>query len=991
MESIKNREITRVSELEERQLYLQSQIASLESERVGLKNELELVKSSRTDVEEKDKALLSLTSKWNKLLVVLKRMEYERDRALDEASTMYEFDLSGEIEQEVGKAPLRRIRKSPPQSQKSGGFEDSNGTDFAIGGEPSEGWNRYIQNLTSEVDSYRIINEGNGNGNSNGFSPKGKLLSVNSASFEAEEKVNAEELEALRAKCNDMEAESEQVCKMLLTKTLDCQDEVSQCMTVLEGLERMQSVQTQTQSFPAADLQTQALQADLQELMGHLEECLHLSDRSLQNRATVYSTDETIILEEKHGDEEVISELSKQVEDCITLAQKLEETSIVADSSVNVIEQKEPDGYTERIVSERDTALAELKSLRHQLALRKSIFGGKAPLQPRASIVEETMNLRSPSSPSRSIKISPRGLNSAGTPASSSGPLGRSVLASDRLSTPAPTEFNPDSPLVTPWSDKYWNNSDVGSSLPPQPAKLDLDSLSPAEDSEGMQSENASGTNVLEPSMRDRSFRDSELPISQPVSSTSGEADNSDATTAAQTGESANGIKKRRSNSGKRFVSQMFGIHSKVEAEVSLSDNNSDFASEEEDPEEKPKPVTNVMSDPFTAARNTSTRSRSSTTQSYQHTSPKTSPLQYGKAAPPAPPVNLVRPGSPHMENTPSADYQTSWPIIDSSVASSPPEIVGDPTDSMQTVGASSPFPNSPGMVDSNGLLWVAPGKEDAETEAVNADGDGDAQNQAVDANELQSQVEKLREENTKALGKVKELENQLEIERDARIWRERQQCVTETELERVIEANEELHERLAVLTSSLESAQEQVSRLSQADGTQAVVQETAPAAVEEELNNCKLEIMSLREQLEAAHLQLEARQNEPQPPVEPVSAPPVASTPPMDLKEEKPVLQVGTMDGAEKRLNELRALLTARELDVKNLTEQLSNKYYAGVAQGTVSHRPRKFRHRQGRGCLSFTRRFVIPNMLVVLLAIVAALGASSSESPVDVRPRPT
>lgn len=969
VESIKNREISKVSELEERLLYLQSQNSSLESERVGLKSELELVKNSRQDVEEKDKALLTLSSKWNKLMIVLKRMEYERDRALDEAASMYEFDLSREIEQEVGAAPLRRIRKSPPQAQKPGLFHDftgANGTETANGGEPAEGWNKYIQGLTGEVDSYRIINDGNGNSNGNGLSPRGKLVSVTSPSLEAEEIARGEELAALRTKCQDIEAEAERTCEMLVEKAVACQEEVVECMAMLQDFEGLKS-----------DYE-HLLPGDLAEITQQLQDCLHLSEQTLLGRTIPSAPEDRIVVEEKHADDGAICELSRQVEDCINLAQKLETSQVVP--SGHVIEEKEQDGYTEKVVNERDSALAELKSLRQQLALRKSIFGGKAPLQPRGSIVEETMNIQSgasPVSPSRSVKISPRGGNHTATPASSSGSLTRSILATDRLSTPAPQEINPDSPLVTPWSDKYWDNSKVDSTLPPRPAKLELDGVSPPEQAEGSPGEVGRGGAALEPTMRERSHRDSTLPLSQPSSPSAPSASGSHADGAGSK-KSQDAVKKRRSNSGKRFVSQMFGIHSKIEAEVSLSDNNSDFASEDEDPEEKPKPVTNVMSDPFTAARNTATRSRSSTAQSYQHVSPKTSPLQYG-TAPPAPPINLVRPGSPHLENTPSADYQTSWPIIDSSVASSPPEIVGDPTDSMQTVGASSPFPNSPGMNDNNGLLWVAPAKEEAPP-TVDAS-DVAQEEDAVDTKELKSQVEKLRDEKAKAQAKVKELENQLEIERDARIWRERQHCVTETELERVIEANEELHERLAVLTASLESAQTQLANLPQGEAVQSTEMAPDTIALEQELESCKSEIKSLRSRLEAAQAQLDARQNEPRPPALPTGHAP-------ERFREPVMRQTG---GVEKQLMDLRAALTSRELDIKNLTEQLSNKYYGGFAQGPVSHKPRRFRHRQGRGCLSFTRRFVVPNLLVVLIAAVVALGFSSADTPVDVRPPPS
>ena len=93
--------------------------------------------------------------------------------------------------------------------------------------------------------------------------------------------------------------------------------------------------------------------------------------------------------------------------------------------------------------------------------------------------------------------------------------------------------------------------------------------------------------------------------------------------------------------------------------------------------------------------------------------------------------------------------------------------------------------------------------------------------NKAMDdqSNEVEvwrSKLELIEIQKSALQKKNEELEQQLDAEREARMWRERQQCATEAELEKYVESNEELREKLADLTLEVETSRHALSQINE-------------------------------------------------------------------------------------------------------------------------------------------------------------------------------
>jgi len=236
-----------------------------------------------------------------------------------------------------------------------------------------------------------------------------------------------------------------------------------------------------------------------------------------------------------------------------------------------------------------------------------------------------------------------------------------------------------------------------------------------------------------------------------------------------------------------------------------------------------------------------------------------------------------------------------------------------------------------------------------------------------------------LREsaEMTEMKAKISKLESELEAERNARLLRHRQQCETQAELEGILQMNDELKSQLSDLTldmaahkqsfEDLQSQSEIPTRMESLASRETAGMESKGNELLMQLEKSRDAVNVLREQLQAAEAKLEAiprrvDQN--------------------GTGESKGPSEGASVESANSDLGALRDLLTERELDLKNLTEQLSGKFYGVRGLVKVTPYSKKGSAREHNTSLVGTakkvvRKFVAPNVLVALCAFVVAIGS--------------
>ncbi|GBG30084.1 Hypothetical Protein FCC1311_063042 [Hondaea fermentalgiana] len=653
---------------------------------------------------------------------------------------------------------------------------------------------------------------------------------------------------------------------------------------------------------------------------------------------------------------ELLKALSAELSDCMALSAQLRPGTAIEESET----KDEVDPALEEALRERDEALQRVARLEKQLAMRKSIFGAKSGLVGQSNSVEDRplspptsdlplsaspmqspnrvigADLSEASRPARSLTIpSKRAQQVLNEPFGAARSTGEATLADKMPSSANDGHVGPnvpDSPLVMPWSEKWWDDEPedldldspdpdaLGSSEPPSavssgPAFSTVPSpgdSAAAVGAVGLTSPPTSSSMMTSPPLnpphsafgsapdsshenareaRSNSVRFGDLPAQEwrsvaatsadtpaasgvvpPTSAQESVAGERTGAATLQEQETEQGDGKKRSKrkvTEPRFLSQMFGLGKHRDlVEASMQDDNSDF-DEGEMNEARPHAgghdsssvsEGNDMSDPFKAAREIRSRSRTfsnlssrslardayghgnyptfevrqeptgiiagqeaealSLQQQQQHAQAQAQqPLSSHRASPPMDPVKpMANPQSEGREpglSTTSEDSifgmsrspdqgmlppsQASppplYPVDAASGWSSPPTGVAE-DDLMQDGNAETEWANMLHGTESNG--------EDAEGVSASSP------RVSMDASAgiiSEEQIASLLAAKAELEGKLVALEHELGTEREARMWRERQVCLAESELEKALVEVEELRAQLEAAAAAATAA----------------------------------------------------------------------------------------------------------------------------------------------------------------------------------------
>jgi hypothetical protein len=161
-----------------------------------------------------------------------------------------------------------------------------------------------------------------------------------------------------------------------------------------------------------------------------------------------------------------------------------------------------------------------------------------------------------------------------------------------------------------------------------------------------------------------------------------------------------------------------------------------------------------------------------------------------------------------------------------------------DAPDSTENIGPTSPFLNQ-AELQWNPIGYEAP-MDGSAVDMNNKHSSGDPVGfdlgaEIKSAEEWQAEADAWEAEKKRLEEKIADLEEQLEMEREHRIWRERQFCVTDSELERALEKCTELQQFNANLEHSLSESRAELdrayARAQELDNLQAGASRTARTA----------------------------------------------------------------------------------------------------------------------------------------------------------------
>ncbi|CAK8986325.1 Hypothetical protein (Fragment) [Durusdinium trenchii] len=1021
---------------------LQTKFQRLREENVDLQAKVRTgarIEELEEELVMRDKALLSLSHRLTKLMGVSKRLQHERDRAQEEAASMFHAQVSMEMEERS--SGLRRRSQSPMKRKSIGDVVESvnNRSINTNQGSPCGSVGDQEQVLDESATDWDLKVTEMDNAISQFVEPDDvpvlDPLQQSESQEETEQEtrnpnVHTEDLLELVSNLQDCCAMADEAALMkeqlaLLQASLtDASQRLAQVTAEAEGYQRdLASARSQiatlenhvsnnhdADAVPEPSLAERLVDnesevARLSAVVQEKDQLIMELETQLTERQERLARDTQSQQPDNVHDKQQLRSLQSELESCMALLHQYETQAAAATaqgvlrneqqqqrdmdeaelaeslSTPEVVKEESEheigsDGTNnealDAIKYERDEALSRIKELERELSMRKSLFGSKSPIVHRGSVVatnagEDIPEEFRPASPSRSPHHHHHNHHVSFAQDAASFPSNPKPRGVERLQGPEPhggegdATANLDSPLVMPWSDKWWDDEhhpddlDLASPMiedeagdtpagtipqqqPPGVAEIaESDRTSPT--SEGDSIPMVFGASPGADSSEAASLRSGAggvIGISSPGESSPGTAASSVAApppsqnagwpqvpvesqaASAQASEQSPGgqpalaeeskspsspgtasSSKSRKATEPRFMSRMFGIgkHRRL-IEAGIQDENSDFDETEERDMSvaPPNPAPgSEMSDPFKAAREIRSRSRSRTLSNFSARSTQGSgrntyppfelqqhptgiisdaaaeeqqqqplPPQDGSPTfpPQSPQFQSHQPQPPPPQQQPLFQAQASnsdvfgsqEPIATHSQEGGSPQFMpqqmpqeppASPFDnedyyapqqqqsqvlqealhqqqqqqqhppfsgtgvdsggSVENFGPSSPLESSPDapVLQWNSVLAGASESQVAGTEERgrgSSDGDECTQDSPVDVAEILSRKAELER-------KVADLEHELEMERQARIWRERQLCTAESELQKAAEANHELKEQVMVLEEQLRNS----------------------------------------------------------------------------------------------------------------------------------------------------------------------------------------
>jgi len=934
------------------------------------------LKQLQEELGYRDKALATLSAETTRLVGVNKLLKNERDRAREEAASMFGNDASPQIQdspllRQRSRSPgdqslarvLRNLPASDPPDESSGGIIEGLTEDFSsvydalsvqVGnllGDVSPLDNRAVGEIHASVDECsflldQVIDKQRDenewlrdqlNTSSNEVAVlKGLLAGVGDRVQEEHTPTpvidkQRDENEWLRDQLNTssneiallkgrlagvedqlqndnaappVEISTELTDALVANKQLmdeleanrSVHEELRETQRILVHLqgetERSQTKQLETSEQPGEEAIVEKNTKEIAQVRGEMQELVSLihhvnvshDSNAPGDLGEHWSSENRVILEQ----------VFKQVEECLKYVLNLEASDLVCLSDDEGKEEDDvkirpTDQEKERLKRERDDALKRMSKLEKQLDLRKSIFGHKS---------------KSIDTPSRMSMANSKVLLDIS-------------MQSSHLDTPAnrSSASVPDSPLVIPWSDQWWNQpdeeeweDDIGEEhlfspdSPFAPARLDI--ARPINDDGGLISPESSSSAVGV--MAGGSLSDIHSEPNSPAGPSTYTPIDSNwqqpfTSPSKQLLSPGSAGSSHKSPSGKPgFMRKMFGIgQARDLLEADMNDGNSDFDESEMANDTRER---DSMSDPFKAA--VQIRQRSLSTYSQKS-------------------IN---------------DRSPKYPVYDIAGSFNPQDVVTDSPIKMNgdfyntSQGIDTPFSNDVQFPSSPmsyvGSIFDEDGVEDdiVETESV--------------------VLKQLRK-------KIADLQKQLEVERDTRIWREREYCVAESELSKYVDIVEDLGSKTRISEQALDMLRTRLADVTiERDQHESNLQRSTESSSES-----RAQVNSLTDKLEVANAAVRVLETE------------LEST-----KAELSKMSSQVKTSKQKLLD--------RELDHDRIVKNLGLAMYSVVPNSASVSEAGEMRvlYKKEASLSKLFRwsyNLVLPNLLIVLVAFLISIGA--------------
>jgi len=758
---------TKLAELE--QAYNEAQ-RLLEESRAKLANDNGM-DQLRNQLHLRDRTLEKLSGYVTKIVGMNLQLKHERDQAAQDAAALYSPDLAREFEESSIGLRTRTQALARPNGislgSSSEGQKSLEQSELDTGGEVS--FDELCSKLESKLSS---------------------VIDVRTGSLQ--QSSSSEKVPAVAKELEQQLLEELDSCSELADIALEAhRQEKQKHNEELEQAREQLAIDQLEVSSLELKMRASKYEAEIADLKKELEAAQHENDRlhASQNTAGVLTEDPEIdelrrSLSERDRE---VQELSAEAGRLQRLLDEQGQQTLDADGenlSPEVLRQKfrESQSEVDLLRSEYKKISSEKETLEKELALRRSLFGGSG-----AGVAKPDQSSPDTLSPP---DFSPNDLPISSSPASSPtkameekalSPNRRQFFASLPVSTRAALEMQgdakqaeaplvPGSPLVAPWSAKWFPDDDELNDLESSDEEDDTSKQDPRSEVSADPVPFREGFSPADSSLAPSTARSFGVGLQSPPSV----AQESIAEEFQQSPSKAQ-------QQEPKFMSKMFGIgRSRDLVEASMKDDNSDF--EENDhlrqrqhqDTDNDNDNDNEMSDPFRAAQATQEK-RSRTYSNMSQKSQRSSiyqPFEMQQR-----PTGIVA----HSQDDSPKETQLNTPP-DAPPLASPPHsgLMGsaEPQESIENFAATSPLHS--GNAGPAAFNW-------------DSQQDGEAIFQEKHEQEQQPDFEELLQEKNELLSQITELQDQIKSERELRLWREDQLCIGESDLQKALEENREL------------------------------------------------------------------------------------------------------------------------------------------------------------------------------------------------------